>query len=160
MKQVVLIGALVWALAGTARADAQRVGSPEGPEQALIQLERAYSVAYLKHDVATIDRILSDDYVGIDGRAVVSNKAQEIEEAKAPAPGSATPDYFVTDEVLSDLTVRAYGEAAVVTSLSTEKVLIKGNPTTVRYRRTTVYINRQGRWRCVSFHATRLNGVP
>ena len=159
MKHVVIV-ALLCAFAGMARADTQRPAGRDGPEQALIQLERAYSVAYLQHDVATIDRILADDYIGIDGRAVVSNKAQEIEEAQAPAPGSHTPDYLVTDELLSDLVVRAYGDAAIVTSLSTEKVLIRGNAATVRYRRTTVYINRQGRWRCVSFHATRLNGVP
>ena len=52
--------------------------------------------------------------------------------------------------------VRAYGDAAVVTGLSTEKVLIKGKESTVRYRRTTVYIRRQGRWQCVSFHASRI----
>jgi hypothetical protein len=159
MKKIVLMGTLLCVFAGTALADPKRTTSRDGVEQVLTQMERDYSVAYLRHDIATIDRILSDDYVGIDGRAVVSNKAQEIEEAKAPAPGSPTPDYLVTDEVLSDLRVRTYFDAAIVTSLSTEMVLIKGNVTTVRYRRTTVYINRQGRWRCVSFHATRLNSA-
>jgi len=159
MKQIILMGTLLCVFAGTALADPARTASRDGVEQVLSQMERDYSVAYLRHDIATIDRILSDDYVGIDGRAVVSNKAQEIEEAKSRAPGSPTPDYLVTDEVLSDLRVRTYFHAAIVTSLSTEMVLIKGNVTTVRYRRTTVYINRQGRWRCVSFHATRLNSA-
>jgi ketosteroid isomerase-like protein len=121
-----------------------------------MRMERDYSVAYLNHDTATIGRILADDYVGIDGRAVVSDKAEEIEEAKAPRPGTPIPDYLVTDETLGEMKVRAYGDAAVVTSLSTEQVRIRGNASTVQYRRTTVYIKRRERWRLVSFHATRL----
>ena len=154
MKAFLLVGTLLCGFAGSTLAAGR-----DTVEQILIQMERDYSAAYLQHDIATIERILSDDYVGIDGRAVVSNKAEEIEEAKAPPSGSPTPDYLVTDETLSDLRVRSYGNAAVVTSLSTEKVLIKGNATTVRYRRTTVYINQRGRWRCVSFHATRSNSA-
>lgn len=159
MKHRVPIAALLCLLLAAPSANAGKSTGGNAIEQTLTQLERDYSVAYLNHDLATIDRILADDYVGIDGRAVVSNKAQELDEAKAPEPGSAQPDYLVTDEILSELRVRAYGDAAVVTGLSTEKVLIKGNATTVRYRRTSVYIRRQGRWRCVSFHATRLNAI-
>src|SRR5258707_1293604 len=106
MKHIALLGALVCALAGPALADPARTLSQGAVEQLLIQMERDYSVAYLDHDVATIDRILADDYVGIDGRAVLSNKAQEIEEAKAPAPGGPVPDYLVTGEALSEMTVR------------------------------------------------------
>ncbi len=121
-----------------------------------MQMERDYSTAYLNHDTATVERMLADDYVGIDGRAVLSNKAEEVEEAKAPPSGGPASDYLVTEETLSDMKVRVYGDAAVVTGLSTEKVLIKATATAVRYRRTTVYIKRHSQWQCVSFHATRV----
>lgn len=80
--------------------------------------------------------------MGIDGRAVTSSKVDEIEEAKAPAPGIPPLSYLVTDETLSEMKVRTYGDAAVVTGLSMENVLINGKDATVRYRRTTVYIKQ------------------
>jgi ketosteroid isomerase-like protein len=156
MKQIILIVALVGAMNVAVTAQTRNPAGATQVEQELMQMECDFSAAYLKHDTAVIDRILADDYVGIDGRAVVANKAEEIAEARAPSPGTPPPDYLVTDETISDMKVRAYGDAAVVTSLSTEKVLIKGNESTTRYRRTTVYIRRQGRWQCVSFHASRI----
>ncbi len=156
MKQLVIVGALTGTLAWPALAEPGKAARQDSVERVLMQMEREYSAAYLHHDTATVERMLADDYLGIDGRAVVSNKTQEVEDANAPPAGSPAPDYLVTDETLSDMKVRVYGDAAIVTGLSTEKVLIKGTATTVRYRRTTVYIKRQNQWRCVSFHATRV----
>ena len=161
MKQAYLIGLLAFAISLTVVA--QTTGPATGNAsvaQELMQMERAWSAAYLKHDTAVINRILADDYVGIDGRAFVSNKAEEIEEAKAPAPGTPPPERSVLDETISDMKVRVYGQAAVVTGLSTEKVQFKGKESIVRYRRTTVYVKRQGRWQCVSFHASRIIEPP
>src|SRR2546422_5639949 len=82
-------------------------------------LERACSTAFLKHDTATIGSILADDYVGIDGRGVVSDKSDEIEEAKAPAAGSPPGTYLVLSETLSGVRIRLYGDAAVLTAMNT-----------------------------------------
>ncbi len=156
MKKVILVVTLTGSFAMAALANPGTAARQDSVDQTLMQMERDYSTAYLNHDTAGVARMLADDYVGIDGRAVVSNKAEEVEEAKAPPSGSPPSDYLVTQETLNDLKVRVYGDAAVVTGLSTEKVLTKGTATTVRYRRTTVYIKRHSQWQCVSFHATRV----
>jgi ketosteroid isomerase-like protein len=148
------------ALAQTSKPPKGQPSSQTGVAQELMQMERDWSAAYLKHDPATVGRILADDYVGIDGRAIFSNKTEEMEEAKLPAPGTPPPERSVLDETISDMQVRVYGNAAVVTGLSTEKVQFKGLESTVRYRRTTVYVKRQGRWQCVSFHASRIIAPP
>ncbi len=139
------------------------VNSPEGSSEAAPQiaseieaLERAWSTAFLKHDTATIGRILADDYVGIDGRGVVSDKSREIEEAKAPAAGTPAASYLILGEVLSGVRVRLYGDAAVLTAVNTARISDSGEETTVRYRRTTVYVRRNGKWQCVSFHGSRI----
>lgn len=119
-------------------------------------LERAWSRAFLEHDTATIARILADDFVGIDGRGVVSDKAHEIEEAKAPAAGSPPGAYLILNETLSDVRVRFYGDAAVLTAINTARISDQGEESTVRYRRTTVYVRRSGKWRCVTFHGSRI----
>jgi hypothetical protein len=71
--------------------------------------ERAWSEAFLRHDLHALSRLLADDYVGIDGRGVVSDKAAELEEAKAPSAGSTQP--ILVGEQLSDILAR--GSVAV-----------------------------------------------
>lgn len=124
-------------------------------ERELMQLERDWSAAYLKHDTATIDRLLAEDYMGTDGRGWITNKTQEIEEAREPVSG-AVPPFVVLDETVTDMKVRPYGNVAVVTGRVIEKIRSKDRESTIQYRRTTVWVKRDGRWQCVSFHGSRI----
>lgn len=126
----------------------------------LMQMERDWSAAYLKHNTSVISRMLADDYIGIDGRGIITNKAQEIEEAAAPALGTPPPARQVISDTVTDMKVRVYGEAAVITGRTIEKVLSNGKELDIQYRRTTVYVKRQGRWQCVSFHGSRIIEPP
>jgi ketosteroid isomerase-like protein len=117
---------------------------------AVVVSERRWSEAFLRHDVQAISQLLADDFVGIDGRGVVSDKAAELEEAKPPAPG--TTKSVLVSEQLSDIRVRLYGDVAVLTAINTAHF----SDSTIRYRRTTVWLWRGGRWQCVSFHGSRI----
>lgn len=128
--------------------------------QTLRQLERDWSAAFLEHDTATIDRILADEYVGIDGRRIVTNKAQEIEEASAPEPGNPPPPFVVLEESVTDMRVRSYGTVAVVNGRVIEKIRTQEKEAEIQYRRTTVWVKRQGQWQCVSFHGSRILEPP
>ena len=125
-------------------------------EQELMQLERDWSAAVMKHDTATIDRILADDYVGIDGRGIITTKAQEIEEAKPLKSGDPGPPFMVLSETVTDMKVRSYGDFAIVNGRVIEKIDRNGQETEIQYRRTTVWAKRDGRWQCVSFHGSRI----
>lgn len=120
----------------------------------VVASERAWSEAFLKHDLHALSRLLADDFVGIDGRGVVSDKAAELEEAKAPSAGSTQP--ALIGEQLSDIRVRIYGDTAVLTAINTAEF----TDSTIRYRRTTVWVWREGRWQCVSFHGSRILERP
>ena len=133
-----------------------KAGTVSNVQQKLMQLERDWSAAYLKHDSAMVGRILADEYVGIDGRGIITSKAQEIEEAEAPKPGSPAPPFVVLDESVTDLKVRVYGTVAIVNGRVVEKISNKGSEAEIQYRRTTVWVKRQGRWQCVSFHGSRI----
>lgn len=125
-------------------------------EQKLIQLEKDWSASFLKNDTKAIGLILADEFVGIDGRGFVSDKAAELEEAAPPKPDKPKPPFVILSETLSDFKVRIYGEMAIVNSLNTEKIKMEDKELVIKYRRTTVWQKRQGRWQCVSFHASRL----
>lgn len=126
----------------------------------LMQLERDWSAAYLKHDTATIARILADDYVGIDGRGIIMTKSQEIDEAREPGPRDSPPPFVILDESVTDLKARVYGDVAVVNGRVIEKIRSQDKEGEIQYRRTTIWVKRQGRWQCVSFHGSRILEPP
>jgi ketosteroid isomerase-like protein len=128
--------------------------SASSTSERVVAGERAWSEAFLRHDLQTISQLLSDDFVGIDGRGVVSDKAAELEEAKPPSPGTSNP--LLVSEQLSDIRVRIYGDTAVLTAINTARFSSQQDASTVRYRRTTVWVRREGRWQCVSFHGSRI----
>lgn len=127
-----------------------RTAMPVSPEAEVVASERAWSDAFLRHDVPAISRLLADDFVGIDGRGVVSDKAAELEEAR-PASAASTAPVLVSEQ-LSDVRVRMYGEVAILTAINTARF----TDSTIRYRRTTVWVRRGDRWECVSFHGSRI----
>jgi ketosteroid isomerase-like protein len=126
------------------------VPASRSAESEVVASERAWSRAFLRHDLPAISRLLADDFVGIDGRGVVSDKAAELDEAKPPSPGSKEP--ALVREELSDVRVRIYGDVAVLTAINTAQF----SDSTIRYRRTTVWVRRGDRWECVSFHGSRI----
>jgi ketosteroid isomerase-like protein len=56
----------------------------------------------------------------------------------------------------SDAKVRVYGDAAVVSYRSQVKVTYKGRTEDLSLRATEIYARQGGKWRCVSFQATRI----
>jgi len=118
--------------------------------EAVIANERAWSDAFIRHDLEALSLLLADDFVGIDGRGVVSDKAAELEEAKPPSRANAGA--ILVSEQLSDIRVRVYGDTAVLTAINTAQF----SDSTIRYRRTTVWVRRGDRWQCVSFHGSRI----
>lgn len=127
---------------------------------AVMALEKAWSAAATKHDAAAVKGILADDFVGFDGRGFRSDKAAELIEAAPPAPGAPAPSLSLVSEELSDMEVRVFGTAAVLTALNTATFKTQSGETTIRYRRTTVWAKRKEKWQCVSFHASRLMEPP
>jgi len=153
------IFASAWLGFGICLAAGSPTISNSNVEQELMQLERDWSAAVLKHDTAAIDRILADDYVGIDGRGIITTKAQEIDDAKALKPGDPGLPFLVVSESLTDMKVRTFGDFAIVNGRVVEKIDRNGQERDIQYRRTTVWAKRQDRWQCVSFHGSRIR-VP
>jgi ketosteroid isomerase-like protein len=122
----------------------------------LMQLERDWSAAYVKHDTGTVARILADDFVGIDGRGIVTDKAQEVADAAGPKPGAPAPPFIILEETVTDMKVRFYGDVGIVNGRVIEKVQSGNRQGEVQYRRTTVWVKRQNNWQCVSFHGSRI----
>jgi len=118
-------------------------------EQELLKLEQDWANANVKADVAFLDRILAEDCVFTDAEGVVWTKAQSLAHLK---PGG----HVITSMVSDDMKVRIYGDAAVVTGRNTTKETLNGKDTSGQERWTDTWIKRNGRWRCVATHSSRI----
>ena len=121
----------------------------ESVEQELIQLEKGWNEALIKHDWAFIDWILADDYTTTDSEGIIVNKAQEMVILE-------TGEEAVTSVVADDFKVRIYGDTAVVTYRWTYKGQYRGKESAGQERYTDTWIRRDGRWQCVAAHASRI----
>jgi len=114
------------------------------------KLDDDYQAAVARNDVATMDRILADDFVLVTGRGKVFTKADLLEEAR-----SGRFVYERQDD--SERTVRVYGETAVVTALLWAKGTESGTPFEYRVWFSDTYVRFPDGWRYVfGQSATRL----
>jgi len=137
---------VVLVLAITTLAQLKVTPKSGGVEQELIKLENEWGEALVKRDTASFDRILADDYIGInDGSVFAPTKAQYIEYVKSSKEE-------IISIVIDEWKVRVYGDAAVVMGSITMKMQSAGKEMTYQSRFTDTWVKRAGRWQCVAGH--------
>jgi ketosteroid isomerase-like protein len=113
-------------------------------------LEQDWRTAQLSNNVTEADRLLADDYLGINANGTLETKADELSRRRSGA-------FHISQLELSDIKVRIYGDTAVVTSKADLVGKNGDRDISGRYRYTRVYSNRDGQWRIVSFEASRIS---
>jgi ketosteroid isomerase-like protein len=122
-------------------------------ERDIARLSRQVIDARLKADTKALDALLADDYVGISPSGEVGTKAESLKRLK---DGTFHFDSIEPSEVK----VRVYGDAAVLTARGHVKVTNRGRADTLSVRVTEVYVKHGGTWRCVSAQVTRIAEPP
>ena len=112
-------------------------------------LELARNEAIVHGDAAALERMTSDDYTFITLRGELRTKAEIVK-------GFSTGAFKYASREISDLNIRVYGDAAVVTGRSTQEGAENGKDYSGDYRFTRVYIKQNGRWLTVALQATLL----
>jgi hypothetical protein len=115
-------------------------------------LEMEWRQAQVDNNIAEIDRLLADDYVGITANGTIETKSQAIAQRKAGT-------IRITSLDLDDLKIRLYGDTAVVTSKADLQGVNGQSDISGKYRYTRVYNLRLGQWKIVSFEASRIHDV-
>jgi ketosteroid isomerase-like protein len=112
-------------------------------------LESQWLKAMMQNDVATVNRLLADDYLGINPDGTLQTKADALAQQR-----SGTMKVSNIDP--ENVKVRVYGDTAVVTS----RVAVQGHDGNRdiggRYHYTHVYSRKSGDWKIVSFEASRI----
>jgi ketosteroid isomerase-like protein len=132
------------AAVGTVALDA---ASREADERAVAALDTEYQAAVAINDVATMDRILSDDFVLVTGKGQVITKADLLDEARAGR---------IVYERQEDRsrTVRVWGDTAMVTALLWAKGTEEGRPFDYTLWFSDLYLRTPTGWRYVFAQAS------
>ena len=125
-------------------------GKPNKTVQTLVQLEHDWSDADVKKDVASLNRIMADDWTGIDFEGAVLTKAQALGEVAKRSEDTGT-----TITTLSNMKVRIFGNTAIVNGTDVETSKYRGHDSSGEYVWTDIFVQRKGRWLAVSSQSTR-----
>lgn len=153
VKKVMALAVLGCTLCGAAGLKAQKAesvapGQPLPPEVKQFQtLEDKWSKAVVNSDSYTMQLLLSPLYVGISSTGDVSTRNEQI------------ADLFHKDELPVSMlqrvvSVRMFGDTAVVSGTYDLKWGLKGKDREERGIFTHIYTQAQGRWECVNAQRT------
>ena len=153
MKRALLRVALIAALVHVGVAQSREPKSQAAPKTAarvdeVKQMEKRYTDALMKRDLATLEKIWSHDYTFTNGQGKLLSRAERLENVKTGAT-----EIQSTDE--RDVQVRVYGgDAAVLVSHVTLKAQYSGREASGEYRHTAVWIKAAGGWHLVANQIT------
>lgn len=109
-------------------------------QKAVAMLDTQYQAAVKANDAATMDRILADDFILVDGHGTISTKADLLNEAK-----SGRIHYEHQEEL--EQTVRVWGDTAVVTAKLWGKGTDGGKPFEWKLWFSDTYVRTPKGWR-------------
>lgn len=118
-------------------------------EQEIHAMEARWNEARARADVATLDRILVDDWTVTHANGTTDTKARYLDDLRS---GARTFSGGITE---SDVTIRAYGDTAVAAGSSLSSVTLNGQRQGGKLHFTRVYVKRNGEWKMIVSHATQ-----
>lgn len=111
------------------------------------EADNRWRTAQANNDIPAMEKLLSDDYLGISGNGQVLTKAQQLDRMR-------THMTLLTRLDLSDEKVKLLGSIAIVTSQADLEGTIDGRPVHGSFRSTRVYKHVGGAWQLTSFEGT------
>jgi ketosteroid isomerase-like protein len=117
----------------------------------LRDIEEGLATAWVEGNRSFIEQILADDWSVTDLTGRVLTKSQVLDEA------FGTQDRRVVSMQIDNISVRPFGDWAIVTGRTQAAGEYQGEVAEVTLRFTDVFVNRNERWQAVVSQATLLN---
>jgi ketosteroid isomerase-like protein len=111
-------------------------------ERYIIESERQWAESVATGDASVVERILADDFVGVDPKGRLYDKATMVSDTRD------APNYFVSNRA-NEIKVRFYGDAAVAQGSETWERRT-GDPLRGRFVWTDTWLRRNGKWQIVA----------
>jgi hypothetical protein len=130
----VIAGSLCCLLCQCARNDQKET------ERYIVESERQWAESVATGDPSTVERILADDFLGVDPKGTLYDKAKMIADTRN------APQNFVSNR-LNEVKVRFYGEIAIAQGNESWE---RRTGERGRFVWTDTWIRRNGRWQIVA----------
>jgi ketosteroid isomerase-like protein len=116
-------------------------------------LEKQWQQAMVAGDIPTMDKLLSEDYLGIEANGEVVTKAQQLDHMR-------TRQLVIDKLETSDIKIKLIGQIAIVTSLAQVQGIVDGDHVQGAFRYTRIYQRlASGLWKVTNFEVTRATGM-
>lgn len=114
------------------------------------KLEETWRTAQVAGDISTLDRLMSEDYVGISMSGHVNTKSQQLSRVRDRS-------FVITRIDLGETKIKLLGQVAIVTVKASVEGTSDGVSMNGKYRYTRVYQHiPSGGWKVTNFEATRI----
>lgn len=116
----------------------------------LKQLENDWTAAAKAKDATKLGAILADTWMAIEYDGKIIDKSKALADLKAPGNSLDTFE-------MGEMTVRVFGNTAIVTGSDVEKSKEAGKDTSGKYVWTDVFVKQaNGKWQAVSSQSTKV----
>ncbi len=136
------VAVLILALVSSRPAIAQAQADNAQAEQQVRTLVNTLNQALMKADVATLNKVLAEEFTLIRANGMMVGKAVAVRDV------DSGKTKFDSIEQL-DTKIRVYGDTAVMTTLEKTSGQVGGNPFSSQSRNTYFCVKRNGRWQLV-----------
>jgi|SRR5271154_5565155 len=119
-----------------------REDSQKDAEHYIIESERQWAASVANGDATVVERILADDFVGVDPDGSLYEKAKMVSGTRE------APKYYISNH-LNEVKVRFYGDTAVAQGNESWEQRT-GTPKHGRFVWTDTWIKRNGKWQIVA----------
>jgi len=122
-------------------------------EEAVRALESRRAEALLRADSDALSRMVADEFVEISRLGQLRTKQDNLRDI-------ASGDLKLASVSYEDLTVRVYGDVAVLMGIANNTGTFRGIPFSGAIRYSRVFVRRDGRWQAVAMQHTPLTALP
>ena len=152
MKLMICVFAVIAAAAsiGLGQSPTSKASSAANAKEAQVrQFIDNFADGFTRNDAASLEKVTSEDYSFVAPNSEIQDKAKRY----APIRSG---DLKYTSVKYSDVTVRLYGDSAVVTATVDVISKFKGQDISGRFRSTLTLIKMKGRWMLVASQANKI----
>jgi len=137
MKKMLVAGPLLLFMVGCKTSDDSNTVAE------LTRMEQEFVAATLRGDTATVEKLLADDFIGIDPNGRRFSKAEVLANLNSA-------DTSILDLRHEDIRIAVFDDCAVATALTAVKWVQDGNEVEEQFPYMRVWIKRQGSWLAVA----------
>ena len=121
--------------------------APATPEDSVRAAEEARGRALLSADTVALSRLVAPEFTEVSRLGTLRTKADNLRDI-------ASGDLKLTSIHYDSLSVRIYGDVAVLQGIADNTGTFHGFPFRGKLRYTRVFVRRDGRWQAVTMQQT------